>query len=176
MATATPLLTIEQYLRTSYSPDADFIGGEIQERNVGEFDHGFIQGLIFSWFLEHRSEFGALPVIEQRIRIDETSVRICDVAVVRTGHPREQVATTPPFICIEVLSPEDRLMRAEKVLADYLAMGVKSIWLIDPVGRAGHYYDESGLHLAHDNVLSIEGTTIKLNVETMFAQLDETNA
>ena len=29
MATAPPLLSIEEYLRTSYHPDADFVDGEI---------------------------------------------------------------------------------------------------------------------------------------------------
>jgi hypothetical protein len=38
MATATRI-PIEQYLRTSYEPDADFIAGEIEERNLGEYDH-----------------------------------------------------------------------------------------------------------------------------------------
>ena len=38
MSAATPLpLSIEDYLHTSYSPDCDYVDGELQERNLGEF-------------------------------------------------------------------------------------------------------------------------------------------
>ena len=38
---ATTLVSVEEYLRTSY-PDGDceYVDGEIVERNVGEIDHG----------------------------------------------------------------------------------------------------------------------------------------
>lgn len=36
MATTPTLLSIEEYLRSSYHPDADFVDGEIEERNLGE--------------------------------------------------------------------------------------------------------------------------------------------
>ncbi len=35
MAATPALLTIEEYLRTSYKPDVDFVNGEIAERNLG---------------------------------------------------------------------------------------------------------------------------------------------
>ena len=46
MATAPALMTMEQYLRTSYSPDVDFVDGEIEERNVGESEHAELQWII----------------------------------------------------------------------------------------------------------------------------------
>jgi hypothetical protein len=39
MATASTLISIEEYLRTSYHPDCDYVDGEIQERNLGEREH-----------------------------------------------------------------------------------------------------------------------------------------
>ena len=38
LATVTTLLSIDEYLHTSYKPDVDFVDGEIEERNLGEFD------------------------------------------------------------------------------------------------------------------------------------------
>jgi len=33
---AAATISLEEYLSTSYSPDCDFVDGQIEERNVGE--------------------------------------------------------------------------------------------------------------------------------------------
>jgi Uma2 family endonuclease len=43
------------------------------------------------------------------------------------------------------MSPEDRLPRAKEVLADYFALGVPNIWIIDPIRRSAFTGDASGL-------------------------------
>jgi Uma2 family endonuclease len=48
--------------------------------------------------------------------------RIPDVCVV-VGEPKEQVLTRPPFLWVEILSPEDRMKRVQERIDDYLAMG-----------------------------------------------------
>jgi hypothetical protein len=35
-----PHVTVAEYLRTVYEPDCDYVDGRVEERNVGEFDHG----------------------------------------------------------------------------------------------------------------------------------------
>jgi hypothetical protein len=35
MATSA-IVPVSEYLRTSYSPDCDYVDGEVQERNLGE--------------------------------------------------------------------------------------------------------------------------------------------
>src|ERR1017187_9837216 len=42
MATNT-VIPVSEYLRTSYSPDCDYVDGEVQERNMGEQDHSDLQ-------------------------------------------------------------------------------------------------------------------------------------
>jgi len=42
MGSAT-LISVEEYLRSSYSPDREYVDGEIVERNLGEKTHGRIQ-------------------------------------------------------------------------------------------------------------------------------------
>ena len=42
MGTTPGLMTIEQYLHTAYRPDVDFVHGEIQQRNLGEFEQGHL--------------------------------------------------------------------------------------------------------------------------------------
>jgi Uma2 family endonuclease len=113
MATAPPLLSIEEYLHTSYSPDVDFVDGEIEERHFGEYEHARIQALVASFFERNEESWEVEIVVEQRIRTGSSRIRICDVAVLRADAPHEEVTATPPLVCIEILSPEDRLSRAQ---------------------------------------------------------------
>jgi hypothetical protein len=49
MAVGT-LISVDEYLRTSFHPDCDFIEGEVLERNAGKRKHSYAQGEIVSWF------------------------------------------------------------------------------------------------------------------------------
>ena len=42
MAT-TAQISLETYLTTSYEPDADYVDGVLEDRNVGEYDHNMVQ-------------------------------------------------------------------------------------------------------------------------------------
>jgi Uma2 family endonuclease len=173
MATTPALLSIDEYLRTNYKPDADFVNGELEERHVGEHTHNFIQGLLYYLFTANAEAWGTEAIVEQRIRIGSDQVRVCDVAVIGADDRFEEVLTVPPMICIEILSPEDRIPRAELVLADYLAMGVPNIWLIDPMRRIAYTFNATGLHRADAARLSVPGTPIRLDLTEFFAKLDK---
>jgi len=36
-------VSVEEYLRTGYRPDCDYLDGNVVERNLGEFDHSSAQ-------------------------------------------------------------------------------------------------------------------------------------
>ena len=165
MTTLSGLMTLEQYLRSGSQPDADFVDGVIRERMLGEREHGRLQGLIFACFLSREKQHGTYSVVEHRVRVAGSRVRVCDVTVLGPDAPDEEVALTPPLICVEILSPQDRLARAEEVLADYLLMGVKNIW-------AAYFYDNAGLHKAPENVLTTLDAAITLDMEEIFDSLE----
>jgi Uma2 family endonuclease len=172
MATAPPLLSIEEYLRTSYRPDADYVNGEIEERNLGEYEHARLQYLLAAYFVTREKLWAIKGVVEQRIRINSSRVRVADFAILRADAPREKVTETPPLICIEIMSPEDRLSRAEQVLADYFAMGVANIWLIDPLRRAAFTFTANGLQKSDALELTTQDGQIRLSVGELFENLD----
>ena len=172
MATTPSLLPIEEYLRTSYHPDADYVDGEIEERNLGEFEHARLQYLLSVYFGSREKLWSIQGVVEQRIRVAERRVRIADFALLRADAPRERATLTPPLLCVEILSPEDRLPRAKEVLADYYAMGVPNIWLIDPIRRAAFTFNATGLHEADPTHLTIPNTPIHLDLTEAFAAID----
>lgn len=135
---ATLQISINEYLRESYHPDCDYVDGEVQERNLGEFEHGFAQLFLGGWFLQHRQEWQLNAASEWRIRLSPSRVRIADVCVISREQPIEPVLTRPPLIVIEILSPEDRISRYNERLTDYRNMGVKNVWVVDPINKVGY--------------------------------------
>jgi len=151
MATATGI-SIEEYLRTEYEPDCDYVDGELEDRNVGEYDHGYVQGELYARFRGLRKSLGAYPALEQRLRVSPTKFRVPDLCVT-LGKPDEQVFNKPPFLCIEVLSPEDRMSRMQRRIREYFAFGVKYVWVIDPEERRAWIYTASEIREATDGIL-----------------------
>ena len=99
---ATTLVSVEEYLSSVYEPDCDYVDGEIEDRNVGEKDHSKLQFRV-QMLLSRVPGISIFP--EVRIRLAPTRFRVPDVAVY-LAEPAEQVFTTPPFLIIEILSPE----------------------------------------------------------------------
>ena len=56
--TIAALVSLEDYLRTSYDPDCEYVDGRLLERNMGEPDHAGLQGLLIGWLLFRRKELG----------------------------------------------------------------------------------------------------------------------
>ena len=110
MPTGT-LISVEEYLATSYRPDCDYVDGRLEERNVGEWDHSKIQAAIVAYFFVRRKAWGISVAPEQRVQVNSTRFRVPDVCVL-LGEPKEQIFRTPPFLCVEILSPEDRMNHA----------------------------------------------------------------
>ena len=128
-------VSLEEYLHTEYEPDCDYVDGVLEDRNVGQKDHGETQTAIAAYFFLLKKRLRIRVVTELRMRVSATRVRLPDVAIV-ADDDRDQVQQEPPLLCIEILSPDDRLSRLARVIADYLAFGVPMIWIIDPYDRA----------------------------------------
>jgi Uma2 family endonuclease len=133
-------IPVEEYLHTPYSPDCDYVDGVIVERNAGEKSHAKAQRAVLFYFYERRNEWNVFAIQELRIQVSPSRYRVPDVCVVLGPEPAEEILATPPFLCVEILSPEDRLSRTQEKIDDYLRFGVPCVWLIDPYqGRAWTY-------------------------------------
>lgn len=128
------LIPVEEYLASSYEPDCDYIDGRLEERNVGEWGHASLQLKVGSFLLTQYGNLGIHVAVEARIRVKAGRFRIPDICVFLSD-PGERVPSQPPFLCIEILSPEDRMSRVEIRINDYLAMGVPYVWVLDPETR-----------------------------------------
>ncbi len=173
MATATRI-TLEQYLKTPYEPDAEFVNGEVEERNVGEYDHNVVQRAILIWFHGHDKSWTTRTIQEQRTRLRSGNVRIPDVSVWARDIPVQPVFTQPQLIAIEVLSPEDRHSKVQEKIEDYRQFGVAHIWIVDPLKRIG--WDCSDGNWTRRIRLEVAGGPLYLDLEELFKELDSAEA
>ena len=165
------LISIEEYLSTTYRPDVDYVDGEIEERNLGEFDHADLQTQISSMLRNKQNDWSIRVVVETRVRVSLTRVRIPDVCVLAAGLPRERIIRTPPLLCIEVLSPRDTLKTMRKRVQDFFDMGVKAVWIFDPETRIAHICTPTTMTERKRGILRA-GTKIELSIEEVFSTLD----
>jgi Uma2 family endonuclease len=171
----TSLLVSEhEYLTTSYEPDREYDDGVLLKRNVGELPHGILQ-LEFGGFFRELRKQGRLirAAVETRIRIAPRKYRIPDVCVYKEPAPRDHVPSTPPFIAIEILSPDDRMSRVRTKIDEYLAFGVSYVWVIDPDRRRADVYTAAGFYEAKDGILRTEDPAIEVPLAELFQALDD---
>lgn len=170
MALAT-LLSVEEYLSTIYHPDREYVDGEVVERNMGESEHSRSQmgtaGRLFAMEASH----GVHVFPEFRLQTGPRRFRVPDI-LVTTQKIRGRILREPPFLCVEILSPEDRFSRVEMKILEYLEFGVPYVWLIDPRQRKAWSYTREGRRDAVET-LSTSGPALSLRLSDIFASLDD---
>jgi len=172
MATAVHI-PVSEYLATNYRPDCDYVDGEVRERNLGTRPHAALQGILAAIFHANRKSWGIVSLPEQRVQIARTRFRIPDICVLSATDRADPVVHIAPMICIEVLSPDDTLSDMQERAEDYDAMGVGYIWIFDPVRHRVWRATSSGLQKESEHELSVEGTSIHISLDEVFAELDE---
>lgn len=166
----------QEYLSRCYEPDCEYDDGQIVERNVGEYDHSFLQAILAALFMNSEESWGVYALTEQRIRIAPRTYRIPDVCVLRLDAPAEDILTHPPLIAIEILSPEDRPSRIRQKAADYCRFGVQQVWVIDPKKRAVFRGTMDGLVEVEGGELAVPGTPILVRMKDLFEKLGQMRA
>jgi Uma2 family endonuclease len=73
-------------------------------------------------------------------------IRIPDVCLFKDTPPTESVPTSPPYIAIEILSPDDKMSEVIEKFDEYAAWNVSHIWFVDPIHRKLFTYDNRQLH------------------------------
>jgi Uma2 family endonuclease len=165
-------VSVREYLTTSYRPDCDYVDGQIEERNVGEYDHSYLQAMLAHLFLNHQDDWGVRPLPDVRVQVKPTRFRVPDLTVIRAGTLREQILTHPPLLVIEILSPEDRLSRMTERTDEYLDFGIENIWIIDPRRRLAYRVTRAGFELAPAGEITVPETPIRIVLSELFAELD----
>ena len=129
-------ISVDEYLHTSF-PDLDreYRDGKLVERCVPDYLHGRTQALLLVFFEPLRKKLSFYACSETRVKVREGLYLIPDVSVFRPSPPPSSVPDQPPFIAVEILSPDDRLNAVREKLEEYKSWGVAHVWLVDPHSR-----------------------------------------
>jgi len=171
MATHTAI-PLEEYLRTYYDPDMEYVDGQLVERHVGEYFHGLLQLLLGSELRLRARERRFRAFAETRVKInDRPRYRIPDLSVMPLPHEVTSVLTQPHLV-IEIVSPDDEASELLQKIADYAEAGIPYVWIVDPYKRTvmeagqGTVRPVESLHTSTPLVGEID-------FNELFAQLDE---
>jgi len=83
--------------------------------------------------------------------------------------PQPEVLIDPPLLVIEILSPDDSYSDTQERAQDYRAMGVKTVWIIDPKTRTGGVC--SGMEWVESSRLEVKGSALYVDLPEIFNQL-----
>jgi Uma2 family endonuclease len=165
------LVSVAEYLSTSYEPDCEYLEGVVVERNWGERDHSSAQAEVCFALMRLRAALGMHVFLALRVQVSPTRFRVPDVCVTLGPDPEEQILSRPPFLCVEVLSLEDRATVFQEKIDDYLAFGVPYVWVINPRSRRAYIHTAEGSREAKDGVLRAENPDIAIPLADIFAEL-----
>ncbi len=158
-----------EYLRTPYRPDCNYVDGFVLERNLGQHDHARLQGLILYCLMQHETQWQIHALPECRLKIRARKYRVPDVMVLPMAGSYPSVIEKPPLLCIEVVSPDDRLPDLVVRAGDYLTLGVPVTWIFNPETKQSFIYSDQGTVESLDPVL--RHGPIELPIAELFTQL-----
>ncbi len=166
-------VNLAEYLATTYEPDVEYIDGYLKSKPGNGFSHGVMQGLLGSWFLKRRKEWGILVALGTRIQVSSNRVRLLDVVIVRKGEQADGALIKAPLIAIEVLSPTDSYSDLKERAADLRAMGTENVWLLDPVHRTAEVWNGKNWLPVEENRLATVNSPVYLDLDWLWAEADD---
>ena len=139
--------TTAEFLRMGESGAFDdmkveLVDGELEHMNPPMSNHSWYQSQVFAALLPIARAAGLFVLAETGLRLSETTVRACDVALVRT-RPNENRLFSAADIVLAVEIAETTLARdlgAKRT--DYARVGIANYWVVDGASSMIHVFGE----------------------------------
>jgi len=158
MSIAT-ILSVEDYLRRTEKPYCEYVDGVLHPKPMPTTLHALIEKILIR-LLEKQ---GIEALSEVTVRLTATKYLIPDVIAAPTlQYP---YPTEPVLLCVEILSPEDRVGAMLAKCEQYHAWGVPFCWVVDPVKQTAWQYnlDNEPERVERGGTLSAGEFTVQLN-------------
>jgi Uma2 family endonuclease len=164
---STTLISLEEYLARSDKPTCEYIDGVLHPKPLPTKLHALIEFLLVA--ILRRQGVDALA--EVSVRLSDTRVLVPDV--IAAPRIQDPYPTEPVKLCVEILSPGDRLGATFAKCEQYHSWSVPYCWVIDPVKQtAWEYHSESDpARTERDGTLRADTFVVKLT--DLFSQQSE---
>ena len=142
----TELISVEEYLHSTFEYDAEYVEGRVVPRFLPQKPRSKMQRYLLRTLCPAGDPLGYEVWPEQRIRTQRAPARyrVPDLCVTQ-GEPSEDIFTEPPFLCVEILSPDDAAVEVLAKIREYLAFGVAYVWIVDPNNGKGEIHSRDGI-------------------------------
>lgn len=173
MATAPtlPLVPVDEYLRTSYHPDVEYVDGVLLEKGMPTIPHNLLERILLFWFAEFERPLRFKVMHEVRtVIIERSRYRLPDVLLVpKPLH--SDICNVVPWAVIEIVSPDDTIRRTRTRFLDYMDLGVKHILQLDPEEYVAHRFDRGSLIETRFESLELPSGSVPFDSEELFGRL-----
>jgi Uma2 family endonuclease len=167
---ATALRTpVEEYLSRHYEPECELINGELVPKPMGTLEHGDMQYKLRR--ILERYEAKGLGRIAQELSYRKgEDFRIPDLVFApQDARYQHGFLVQAPLLCVEILSPSQRLSELAAKCEAYHTWGVPYCWVIDPIKKlAWEYHNDSPLRLLAPEA-SLQAGEIAVALSELFA-------
>jgi Uma2 family endonuclease len=157
-------ISVEEYLRTSYSPDREYRDGIVLERNVGDKEHSRLQARLAQYLGRRRKQWNIEVYTELRVQITPGWYPLPDVCIYALPDFEERFPSRPPLLWIEILSQDDLMKDVWKKAGDLLQGGVPLVWIIDPTTLESELRTSDGILQVVDKTLRVPGSPIEISL------------
>ena len=162
---ATAIVSVEDYLRRTGKPYCEYIDGVLYPKAMATTLHGLIQKILMA--LLDRQGVQSLP--EVTVRLTATKDLVPDVIADRTL--QAPYPTQPVLLCVEILSPEDRVGAMLAKCEEYHAWGVPFCWVIDPEKQTAWQYHAASEPERVDRGGILTAGDLRVPLDDLFAEL-----
>ena len=143
MTTNTHLMTAAELIalpRGQYR--YELVKGELLTRSPSGEEHGAVAADVAAllWQFVKDNDLGVVYAAETGFKLesDPDTVLAPDVGFIskdRVGHRSKGYRLGAPDLVVEVLSPSDHKKKVERKTAQWLELGAKVVWLVDPQSK-----------------------------------------
>ena len=144
--TSTALVPVEEYIARfvdgGEKPTCEYVDGVLIPKSMGTKKHSQVQGNI-TRLIGDRYDETLNPLPELTARLRKTKFYVPDIAIEDLSSPiqgRYPGPNDPVLLCVEIVSPPDRIGKLFGKCEEYHKWGVPYCWVIDPERRMAWEY------------------------------------
>src|ERR1051326_3886305 len=126
------LISLEEYLGRSYSPDREYRNGVLMEPSVGDKAHARLQTLLARYLGRFEKQWGVISYTELRVKVRASWYSTPDFCIYPLPDFEGRYPEQPPLVWIEILAHDDRMVDVWAKANELVENGVPCVWIIDP--------------------------------------------